>query len=94
MRLVFTWVDHLRTLTQANMTAFAAAVVAQFQETIGQINSWAAVDHNGDGTHRVIHLAPQGTQPQAAAEALVFYYDGADLKVVFPNGTTGTVTIT
>lgn len=93
MRLVLTWIDHLRTLTTANMTAFAAAVVAQLQETISAANHWAAVDHNNDGTHNIIRLSAQSTTPAATATQLTLYYDGADLKVVFPNGTTGTVTI-
>jgi hypothetical protein len=92
MRLIFTWVEHMRTLTDRNMTAFAAAVVAQFQELISTANTWARADHNTDGTHRVVRLTTT-SQPVATAGQLTLYYDGGDLKVVFPNGTTGTVTI-
>jgi hypothetical protein len=92
MRLVFTWIEHLRTLTDRNMTAFAAAVVAQFQEVISTANTWARADHRSDGTHRVVRLNIE-VQPVATPGQLTLYYDGGDLKVVFPNGTTGTVTI-
>lgn len=74
------------------MSAFAAAVVAQIEAMIGTANTWAARDHNNDGTHAVIRLGIESTPP-ATAGMLTLYYDGADLKVVFPNGTTGTVTI-
>ena len=92
MNLVFTWIDHLRTLTAANMSAFAAALVAQLEELIGTANGWAEVDHNTDGTHKAVRLSIEGP-PATTPGQLTLYYDGADLKVVFPNGTTGTVTI-
>lgn len=93
MRLLFTWIDQLRTLTPRNMNAFAAAVVAQFEAVIATANTWAGVDHSNDGTHTVVHLTTQTAAPAAMPNKLTLYYDGADLKVVFPNGTTGTVTI-
>lgn len=92
MRLVFEWINHLRTLTPKNMSAFAAAVVAQFEAVIATANLWAATDHNDDGTHKVIRLSTEAT-PAATSASLTIWFDGTNLKVKFPNGTTGTVTI-
>lgn len=94
MNLAFTWIDHLRTLTVSNMNAFAAAAVLQLEEIVNGSNTWAARDHNNDGTHNVIRLKAQSAAPVATPQYLTLYWDGGDLKVVFPNGTTGTVTIT
>lgn len=93
MNLVFTWIDHLRTLTASNMSAFAAAAVLQIEEIVNGANGWAETDHNTDGTHAVIRMSEE-PEPVATPGTLTLYWDGGDLKVVFPNGTTGTVTIT
>jgi hypothetical protein len=66
--------------------------VSQLEEFIGEANTWAEADHNTDGTHRVVRLTIE-SQPPTTAGMLTLYYDGGDLKVVFPNGTTGTVMI-
>lgn len=91
MRIVLTWIDQLRRTTVEQLPAFAAALVAQLTEIAAAANTWAAVDHNGDGTHEVIHLGGTTTTPAATTGRITLWWDGTNLKYLKPDGTTGNV---
>lgn len=93
MRIVLHWLDQLRRTTAEQLPAFCGAVVAQFQELAAAANTWAAVDHNSDGTHEVVRLGGTTTTPAATVGRIILYWDGTDLKTVKPDGTVQTVTV-
>lgn len=95
MRIILTRIDILRRTAIRELAGFCDALVSQFQDIAAAANSWAAMDHNDDGTHGVVRIGITGTTvaPSPIANRMSLYYDGTDLKVVRPDGTTGTVTI-
>jgi hypothetical protein len=93
MRIVLQWLDQLRRTTAEQLPAFAAALVSQFEELAAAANTWAAIDHNTDGTHEVVRLGGTSSTPEPTLGRITLYWDGADLKTVKPDGTVGTVTI-
>ncbi len=94
MRIILSWLDQLRTTTVERLPEYCNALVSQLEEMAAAANAWAETDHNSEGTHAAVQLSEHSAAPSARASHLVLYFDGTDLKVVRPDGTSGTVTIT
>jgi hypothetical protein len=93
MRIVLEWLDQLRRTTMDGLPSFCSAIVSQFEALAATCNTWAAVDHNPDGTHEVVRVGGTTTIPAASVERITLYWDGTDLKTVKPDGTVQTVTL-
>ena len=91
MRMLLSWIDQFRRITTQNLASAAAAIVSQFEEVVGAANTWAAVDHNDDGTHEVVRIGLTTTTPAATAGRITLWWDGTNLKYEKPDGTTGNV---
>lgn len=91
MRLLLSWIDQFRRITVKNLPSVASALVSQFEEIVGAANTWAAVDHNSDGTHAAVKFSAETTAPAATVGAITLYWDGTNLKYLKPDGTTGNV---
>jgi archaellum component FlaF (FlaF/FlaG flagellin family) len=93
VRLILTWLDQLRRTTVQGLPAFCSAIVSQFEDLAAAANTWAAKDHNSDGTHLVVRVGGTTSAPDATVGQITIYADGSDLKVVKPDGTIGTITV-
>lgn len=94
MRLILTWIDQLRRTTVEQLPAYCSALVSQLEEIVAAANAWADRDHNSDGTHFVVRVGGTTSAPSATVGRITIYADGNDLKVVWPDGTVKTVTVT
>lgn len=94
MRIILTWIDQLRTTKLPELAAFCAALVAQLQEIAAASNTWAAVDHDSDGTHKVVRVGDDDVPEATTGKITIYTTDGATLKVVKADGTIGTITVT
>lgn len=93
MRIILTWLDQLERVTVDSLQAFCGALVSQFEDLAAAANTWAAKDHNDDGTHHVVRVGGTTSDPAATVDRIVLYKDGTDLKAVLPDGTIKTVTM-
>jgi len=94
MRILLTWIDQLRVASVETLPSFCAALVAQFTDLAAAANTWAAKDHNTDGTHYVVRVGGTTTDPAATLGQITIYTtDGTTLKVVKADGTIGTITV-
>lgn len=95
MRIILSWLDHLRRTTVERLPAFCSALVSQFEELAAAVNTWGQADHNGDGTHYVVRIGqlPNDARPARAANAdqILLRWDGVNLIYEKPDGTTGIV---
>lgn len=94
MRLLLSWLDQLRLTTVERLPSFCSALVSQLEEIVATANTWANKDHNDDGTHYVVRVGGTTTTPDAMLGRITIYSSGNDLKVVWPDGTVKTVTVT
>jgi len=90
MRMVLRWIDQLRRTTVENLPAFCAALVSQLTEMTEAANSWAATDHNPDGSHAAVRFKEE-TSPGVSTGAITVYWDGTNLKYLKPDGTSGNI---
>jgi len=90
MRMVLRWIDKLRRTTVEELPAFCAALVQTFEEITAAANSWAAIDHNSDGSHDVVRFK-ETTAPPTTTSAISVYWDGTNLKYLKPDGTSGNI---
>jgi hypothetical protein len=91
MRIILSWLDHLRRTTADGLPQFCSALVSQFQDIAAAANVWAQKDHNDDGTHQVVRIGGTRAAPDATPARISLYWDGVNLKWVKPDGSTGTI---
>ena len=94
MNITLDRLDQIRTASPESLPALCAALVSLFEGVAVPANAWSAVDHNDDGTHQVVRIGGTEDAPSHTVGRMTLFLDGSDLKVVRPDGTIGTVTIT
>ena len=91
MRIILQWLDQLRRTADERLASFCAALVSQFEEIAAAANTWAAKDHNSDGTHQVVRIGGTTADPAATVGRISLWWDGTNLKWKKPDGTTGNI---
>lgn len=93
MRIILSWLDQLRRTTVDGLPQFCSALVSQFQDLAAAANTWAAKDHEADGTHAVVRVGQDDVPEATVGKITIYTTDGATLKVVKADGTIGTITV-